>query len=89
MKLTPNLKETTVQGIDMKCFLIGSSVMCFCPPHNFSDANFCPLNSGPLDLNRLKIIDDILNRLKCQNAYVKCQKHISEEPIRKHFISMS
>ena len=30
MKLTPNLEETTVQGIDMKCFLIGSSVMCFC-----------------------------------------------------------
>ena len=29
MKLTPNLEETTVQGIDMKCFLIGSSVMCF------------------------------------------------------------
>ena len=27
MKLTPNLEETTVQGIDMKCFLIGSSVM--------------------------------------------------------------
>ena len=26
MKLTPNLEETTVQGIDMKCFLIGSSV---------------------------------------------------------------
>ena len=30
MKLTPNLEETTVQGIDIKCFLIGSSVMCFC-----------------------------------------------------------
>ena len=30
MKLTPNLEETTVQGIDMKCFFIGSSVMCFC-----------------------------------------------------------
>ena len=30
MKLTSNLEETTVQGIDMKCFLIGSSVMCFC-----------------------------------------------------------
>ena len=30
MKLTPGLEETTVQGIDMKCFLIGSSVMCFC-----------------------------------------------------------
>ena len=29
MKLTPNLEETTVHGIDMKCFLIGSSVMCF------------------------------------------------------------
>ena len=28
MKLTPILEETTVQGIDMKCFLIGSSVMC-------------------------------------------------------------
>ena len=27
MKLTPSLEETTVQGIDMKCFLIGSSVM--------------------------------------------------------------
>ena len=49
-------------------------------PLDFSDANLCPLNSGPLDLNRLKIIDDILNRLKCQN--VKCQKHITEEPIR-------
>ena len=55
-------------------------------PLDFSDANFCPLNSDPLDLNRLKIIDDILNRLKCPN--VKCQKHITEEPIRKHFISM-
>ena len=42
---------------------------------DFSDANFCPLNSGPLDLNRLKIIDDILNRLKYQN--VKCQKHLA------------
>ena len=30
MKLTPSLEEITVQGIDMKCFLIGSSVMCFC-----------------------------------------------------------
>ena len=29
MKLTPNVEDTTVQGIDMKCFLIGSSVMCF------------------------------------------------------------
>ena len=29
-------------------------------PLDFSDANVCPLNSGPLDLNRLKIIDDIL-----------------------------
>ena len=55
-------------------------------PLDFSDANFCPLNSGPLDFNRLKIIDDILNRLKCQN--VRWQKHITEEPIRKHFISM-
>ena len=32
-------------------------------PLDFSKDNFCPLNSGPLDLNRLKIIDDILNRL--------------------------
>ena len=55
-------------------------------PLDFSGANFCPLNSGPLDLIRLKIIDDILNRLKCQN--VRWQKHITEEPIRKHFISM-
>ena len=30
MKLTPNLEETTVQSIDVKCFLIGSSIMCFC-----------------------------------------------------------
>ena len=30
MKLTPNLEETTVQSIDMECFLIGSLVMCFC-----------------------------------------------------------
>ena len=55
-------------------------------PLDFSDANFCPLNSRPLDLNRLKNIDDILNRLKSQN--VMWQKHITEEPIRKHFISM-
>ena len=47
---------------------------------------FCPLNSGPLDLKRLKIIDDILNRLKYQN--VRRQKHITEEPIRKHFTTM-
>ena len=33
MKLTPRLEETTVQVIDMKCFLIGSSVMYFCPSH--------------------------------------------------------
>ena len=46
---------------------------------DFSDANFCPINTGPLDLKRLKIIDDILNRLKCQN--VNWQKHITEEPI--------
>ena len=44
-------------------------------PLDFSGAKFCPLNSGPLDLNRLKIIDDILNRLKCQNA--RWQKHIT------------
>ena len=25
MKLTPSLEKTTVQGIDMKCFLIGCS----------------------------------------------------------------
>ena len=25
MKLTPNLEETTVQGIDMKCFLINNN----------------------------------------------------------------
>ena len=55
-------------------------------PLDFSDANFCPLNSGPLDLNRLKITDDILNRLKCQN--VRWQKHITEELIGKHLISM-
>ena len=55
-------------------------------PLDFSDANICPLNSGPYDLNRLKIIDDILNRLKCQN--VKWRKHITKKPIRKHFISM-
>ena len=55
-------------------------------PLDFADANCCLLNSGPLDLNSLKSIDDILNRLKCQN--VRWQKHITEEPIRKHFISM-
>ena len=34
MKLTPSLEETTVQGFDMKCFLIGSSVMyVLLPPH--------------------------------------------------------
>ena len=55
-------------------------------PLDFSDATFCPLNSGPLYLNHLKIIHDILNRLKCRN--VKWQKHITEEPIRKHFTSM-
>ena len=33
MKLTPSLEETTAQGIGMKCFLIGSSVMCFATSH--------------------------------------------------------
>ena len=33
MKLTPSLEETTVHGIDMKCFLLGSSVMCFATSH--------------------------------------------------------
>ena len=45
-------------------------------PLGFSDANFCSLN-----LNRLKIIDDILNRLKCQN--VKWQKHITDRGANK------
>ena len=26
MDLTPSLEETSVQGIDMKCFLVGSSI---------------------------------------------------------------
>ena len=29
MKFTPSLEETTVQAINMKCFFISSSVMCF------------------------------------------------------------
>ena len=33
MKLTPSLEENTVQDIDMQCFLIGSSVMCFDTSH--------------------------------------------------------
>ena len=28
MKLTPNLEETTVQGIDIKCFLILAPQLC-------------------------------------------------------------
>ena len=43
-------------------------------PLDFSDVNFYPLNYGPLDLNRLKIIDDILNRLKWQNVRWQSRK---------------
>ena len=39
-------------------------------PLDFSDANFCPLNSGPLDLNRLKIIDDISKPSKMSKCEV-------------------
>ena len=33
MKLTPNLEETTVHGIDMKCFLIGPQLCVFDTSH--------------------------------------------------------
>ena len=33
MKLTPSLKKTTVQGFDMKCFLIGSYLCASATSH--------------------------------------------------------
>ena len=33
MKLTPNLEETTVQGIDMKCFLLAPQLCAFATSH--------------------------------------------------------
>ena len=33
MKLTPSLEETTVQVIDMECFLIGAQLCAFATTH--------------------------------------------------------
>ena len=33
MKLTPSLEETTVQGIDMKCFLLAPQLCVFATSH--------------------------------------------------------
>ena len=66
MKLTPNLEETTVQGIDMKCFLIGSSVMCFC---HFTFCHF----------RRFKISSIIFRRFKFKGPEFKGQKLASEK----------
>ena len=54
--------------MNIRLKLLCDALKSYAVPLDFSDANLCPLNSGPLDLNRLKIIDDILNRPKCQNV---------------------
>ena len=66
MKLTPSLEETTVQGIDMKCFLIGSSVMCFC---HFTFSHF----------RRFKISSIIFRRFKYKGPEFKGEKLASEK----------
>ena len=33
MKLTPSLEETTLQGIDMKCFLLAPQLCAFATSH--------------------------------------------------------
>ena len=65
MKLTPSLEETTVQGIDIKCFLIGSSVMCFC---HFTFGHF----------RRFKISSIIFRRFKSKGPEFKGQKLASK-----------
>ena len=66
MKLTPSLEETTVQGIAMKCFLIGSSVMCFC---HFTFLYF----------RRFKISSIIFRRFKSKGPEFKGQKLASKK----------
>ena len=66
MKLTPSLEETTVQGIYMKYFLIGSSVMCFC---HFTFCHF----------RRFKISSIIFRRVKSKGPEFKYQKLASEK----------
>ena len=66
MKLTPRLEETTVQGIDMKCFLIGSSFMCF---FHFTSGHF----------RRFKISSIIFRRFKSKGPEFKGQKLASKK----------
>ena len=66
MKLTPNLEKTTVQGIDIKCFLIGSSVMCFC-------------HLTFLHFRRFKMSSIIFRRFKSKGPEFKGQKLASEK----------
>ena len=66
MKLSPSLEETTVQGIDMKCFLTGSSVMCFC---HFTFRHF----------RRFKMSSIIFRRFKIKGPEFKGQKLASEK----------
>ena len=56
MKLTPSLEETTVQGIDIKCFLIGSSVICAFATSHFDILDGLKYHRYFLDgLNRTRI----------------------------------
>ena len=66
MELTPSLEETTVQGIGMKCFLSGSSVMCFC---HFTFSLF----------RRFKISTIIFRWFKSKGPEFKGQKLASEK----------
>ena len=66
MKLIPSLEETTVQGIDMNFFLIGSPVMCF------SHFIFCYFR-------RFKISSIIFRRFKSKGPEFKGQKLASEK----------
>ena len=66
LKLTPSLEGTTVQGIDMKCFLIGFSVMCFC---HFTFWHF----------RRFKISSIFFRRFKSKRPQFKGQMVASEK----------
>ena len=66
MKLTRSLEETTVQGIDMKSFLIGSSVKCFC---HFTFGHF----------RRFTMASIIFKRFKSKGREYKGQKLASEK----------
>ena len=72
MKLTRSLEETTVQGIDMKSFHIGSSVMCIC---HFTFLHF----------RRFKMSSIIFRRFKSKRPETEKSRG-TDKTLKRHII---